>query len=330
MSNQAHREPFAITNKRILIIKHGALGDIVLATGPFKGIREAHANDRVTLLTSTPYVDFLRPSGWFDEIMVDDRTPALRITTWLQMIRALRAKLFHRVYDLQHSNRTSLLFRALSWSRDIEWSGIATGCSHPHVNPHRDNMHTIERQAEQLAAAGIAKIPPTDLEWVTADTERFDLPGRYALVVPGGAPHRPAKRWPSACYSKLVAALAADGYTPVLIGGTAEAATLHDVAAAIPQTKNLCGRTNLADIVALARSAVVSVGNDTGPMHLAAAAGCPSVVLFSSDSDPALTAPQGPHVEALRTLSLANLGVDKVVATMRRVQATTEQPSSEL
>ncbi len=322
-------EASAIPNKEILIIKHGALGDIVLATGPFKGIREAHANDRVTLLTSTPYDDFLRPSGWFDEIMVDDRPPALRIATWLQMIRALRASHFHRVYDLQHSARTSLLFHALSWSRDIEWSGIATGCSHPHVNPHRNDIHTIERQAEQLAASGIKKIPTTDLAWVTADTEHFELPAHYALVVAGGAPHRPAKRWPSACYSELVTALAADGYTPVLIGDTAEAGTLHDIASAIPQTKNLCGRTNLADIVALARSAVVTVGNDTGPTHLAAAAGCPTVVLFSSESNPALTAPRGPHVEVLCTPTLANLRVDAVVATMQRtlrVQAPTEQP----
>ena len=46
----------------------------------------------------------------------------------------------------------------------VEWSGIAPGCSHPHGNPRRDSLHTIERQAEQLAAAGIGVLQrPADV-----------------------------------------------------------------------------------------------------------------------------------------------------------------------
>ena len=311
----------AIAGKRILVIKHGALGDIVLATGPFRAIREAHARDHLTLLTSTPYVGFLCRADWFDEIMIDDRTPAWHFATWFNLIRRLRERRFHRVYDLQRSNRTNLLYRALSWSREIEWSGIASGCSHPHSNPRCDAMHTIERQAEQLAAAGIASTPPTDLSWVRADVGRLEVHAPYALVIPGGAPHRPAKRWPTAKYAELANLLAAEGTTPILIGSAAEAAVLRDIASQVPQARNLCGRTDLFDIVALARDAAVAIGNDTGPMHVAAAVDCPAVVLFSSESDPALTAPRGACVELLRMTSLADLAVDKVVAASRRILA---------
>jgi ADP-heptose:LPS heptosyltransferase len=55
----------------------------------------------------------------------------------------------------------------------------------------------------------------------------------------------------------------------------------------------------------------VAVGNDTGPMHLIAAAGAPSISLFSADSDPALCAPRG-RVTVLSEASLADLPVERV------------------
>jgi ADP-heptose:LPS heptosyltransferase len=64
---------------------------------------------------------------------------------------------------------------------------------------------------------------------------------------------------------------------------------------------------------------VLAVGNDTGPVHLAAAVGCPSIVLFSADSDPALTAPRagtGGRVVVLREERLADLKVERVVAAL--------------
>ncbi len=85
-----------------------------------------------------------------------------------------------------------------------EWSGIARGASHPHANPARDFMHTLDRQADQLRCAGIAyAVPALDLRWAASDLARFDLPDPFLLLVPGGAPHRPEKRWLAARYAEL-------------------------------------------------------------------------------------------------------------------------------
>ena len=72
----------------------------------------------------------------------------------------------------------------------------------------------------------------------------------------------------------------------------------------------------------LARAAAVAIGNDTGPMHLIATAGCPSIVLFSGDSDPALCAPRGPLVDVLRRPDLATLDVDTVLHAMAAARPT--------
>ena len=60
-----------------------------------------------------------------------------------------------------------------------------------------------------------------------------------------------------------------------------------------------------------------AVGNDTGPIHMTAAAGCPTVVLFSAASDPALTAPRGTEIEILQRDNLADLSVESVAAALR-------------
>ncbi len=151
-----------------------------------------------------------------------------------------------------------------------------------------------------------------DLRWCTGDIARFGLPDRIALLVPGSSAHRPAKRWPAARYGALAGALAGAGIAPVVLGTAAEAPLAAEIALAAPAAINLIGRTGFGDLASLARVAHVAVGNDTGPMHLIAAAGCPSVVLFSADSDPALCAPRGPHVIVLRRPSLDTLELGPV------------------
>ena len=79
------------------------------------------------------------------------------------------------------------------------------------------------------------------------------------------------------------------------------------------------GATNLERIVALARRAAFAVGNDTGPMHVAATAGCPSVVLFSSASDPRLSRPHGRRVTVLQREDLADLEAGEVAEAVRRL-----------
>jgi ADP-heptose:LPS heptosyltransferase len=178
-------------------------------------------------------------------------------------------------------------------------------------------MHSLERHVDQLEAAGIAAVPEIDLSWASADTSRFGLAGRFALLVPGGSAHRPEKRWPAARYAELAGQLVGDGIRPVLIGAAAETSELADIAADCPDALNLCGGTSFVEIIELARGAAVAVGNDTGPMHLIAAADCPCVVLYSHASDPTRTAPRGASVAILQSPSLDTLGVETVIAEMR-------------
>lgn len=295
----------------ILIIRLSALGDIIQSFAPFAAIRAHHPDARITLLTTAPYAAMLARAPWFDRVLVDTRPRFWNLPGVWRLARMLRG--FDFVYDLQTSDRSARYFRLAGRPG---WSGIAGGCSHPHANPRRDFMHTRERQREQLAMAGVTDFPTPDLAWLIASAQAPDVPCPYVLLVPGAAPSRPRKRWPAANYAALATRIAERGFAPVILGGPAERDIAATIRAACPIATDLTGRTSLPDIAALAAGAACAVGNDTGPMHLAAATGCPCVVLFSADSDPDLTAPRGPNGEwpvVLRAPDLADLPVEYVV-----------------
>jgi ADP-heptose:LPS heptosyltransferase len=303
----------AMPSSRILVIKLGALGDFVQALGPMAAIRRHHRDAHVTLLTTRPFHDFAQVSGLFDEVWDFGRPGGADVAGWLMLRRRLRGAGLARVYDLQTSDRSSFYIRLFWPGPRPEWSGIARGCSHPHANPRRDLMHTVDRQAEQLAMAGITDVPAADLSWIKTGIGHFRLPARFALLAPGGARPRPGKRWPAAHYGELARALAGRGITPVLLGAADEAAIMAAIKGACPGAVDLAGQTNLFDLAALARLAQFAVGNDTGPMHLIAGAGCRSVVLYSDDSDPALCGQRGPAVTILRRQPLAALSAAEVL-----------------
>ncbi|GHU04806.1 glycosyl transferase [Alphaproteobacteria bacterium] len=297
-----------MNRKHILVIKLSALGDFVQATGPFKAIRTFHKDAFITLLTTKPYAELANASGYFDRIWIDDRPRIWDVPRVLRLRRLLRSTSFDRVYDLQTSDRTGFYFQAMG--RPV-WSGVATGCALPHDNPDRNKMHTVERQAEQLRMAGIPDTPPPDVSWLKSDLSRFDLPEKYVILIPGGAPHRPIKRWPAPHFAEIARRARALGVSSVLVGTKADVEPIQEIVKRAPFVRSLVDQTDFADIAELGRGGAGAVSNDTGPAHLIVAAGCPTVVLFSRDSNPDRCAPRG-RTAILKKDDLGELSPDEV------------------
>lgn len=304
----------------VLVIKHSALGDILLASGCFQAIRAHHPHDQIVLLTTKPFVELARHSGFFDMVVVDRRPKAWQLGLWRQLLCLLRGFRFQRVYDLQRKQRTRLLYRMMRWGRsDLEWSGVVPGCSHYQPDPRENDRHIVDKLTEQLRIAGIDHVPEPDLGWLGGGSLAPSLPRPFVLLVPGAAPSRPEKMAPAALYTSVARQLTAQGIIPVLIGRSAEAATMATIAAACPRTVNLCDRTTFDDIADLARLALGAVGNDTGPMHLIGLAGCPTVTLFSQASDPKRIGPRGPVATVLQRDDLAQLPAVEVMAALNDI-----------
>ena len=107
--------------------------------------------------------------------------------------------------------------------------------------------------------------------------------------------------------------------SPVVLGAAGDAPLAAAILRACPEARDLTGRTSLLELGGLASRAALAVGNDTGPMHLAAAMGCRCLVLFSRHSDPVLTAPVGRREGQVQVLRVPDLSVLEVADVAARL-----------
>ena len=186
---------------RILVIKLGALGDVVLAFGPFAAIRARHPDAAITLLTTAPFAGFLAAAPWFDAVAVDTRPRPWNGPGLLRAAPgAARLRLHLRLADVA---AVRLVLPAWPGGRRGPASRRAARTRTP--TRRGTAMHTVERQREQLAMAGVTAFPEPETDWLRAHAPA--LPQRYAVLIPGAAPHRPAKRWPAERFAQLATQL---------------------------------------------------------------------------------------------------------------------------
>ena len=300
--------------EKILVIKLSALGDFILAMGAMEAIRKHHPEAHITLLTTRPFVDMAQRSRYFDAIEVDTRPAFYDLPAWLKLARFFNRGKFTRVYDLQLNDRTKFCYRL--FLKKPEWSGVVKGAKLFYANPQWRQMHAFARHKTMLAELSITvKIP--DLSWMTVDVSLLGLKKPYVLLVPGSAPTWPEKRWPAIKYGALGLKLMRMGYDVAVLGTAAEQEVIDRVVKSCPGIHDLCGKTSFYDIATLARGAAGAFGNDTGPTHLIAMSGCPTMALFSRASHPELSAPVGDAVTVIQSDTLDDVSVDDVMKNFK-------------
>lgn len=308
--------------KRVLVIQAGSIGEFVLSLAAMKKIRQSHPHAKITLLTIPQFEALARASPYFNGIETTARPGSPG--EWLALRGEIKRARYDRVYDLESSRSSRFLFQLLR-PFPPAWSGATPGAKLRHRNPALARMHTLERHAEQLQVAGVwpdapttpGDAPPPDLSWILRRAAEprpvagAAAPRPFVLLVPGGGENKPEKRWPIERYAELASQLKARGYDIVIIGGPQESAMARTIQKVVGQARDLTGRTDFAQIAVLGARAALAVGNNTGPMHLIAAAGAPTIALFDGAPDTLNNAPRG-HVAVVQSPTLAALPVQTV------------------
>ena len=181
--------------KKILIIKHGALGDVILSMYPVFAIWKHFKGYEISVLTESKYKELFQCLPFIKNIKIDNRPKFFYFMKYIEIFKWFYKSDFEWVFDLQTSRRTNLYFSIFSSFKDFNWNGIAKNCSHPHLNSNRKKLHTIERQKDQLTVAGISKSSNPDWSYFKSKTNKFTIKKPYAILVPGGSRHRKNKRW---------------------------------------------------------------------------------------------------------------------------------------
>ena len=300
--------------RRILVIKHGAFGDVIQAEGALRDIRENHPDAFIAVLTMKPYRAILARCPHVDEVIVDERAPRWRIDRMRALRTKIRARGFDMIYDLQNSKRTAFYYRWML--KGCRWSGTAAGCSHPHRAKDPKKIRTLDRLAGQLEDAGltIRHTRTPDVSWLADDVSgllaKANVRAPYIVLVPGCSARHPQKRWPY--YAELAERLIAAGETIVTAPGPDEVELARGIPGACIE------KTNWAELAGILKDARFVVGNDTGPSHLAAHMGVPGLALFGTHMPAERTGILTEKFGAIEVEDLAELSVTRVFDEVTR------------
>ena len=268
----------------ILVVRLGALGDVVHAVPAVAALRRAFPDATIDWIVESSH------RAIPDLVTVLDRVIALEgrsLAAWRTAVSDLRRTHYDVAIDFQGLLKSAVLARASGARRVIGFSiwHLREKTARPFYSSTADaeGGHVVRKNLRLLGTLGIdaeaIEFPLRAVHSPSFEILRQMVQGPYALINPGGG--WPNKRWPAERFGEVAAFLADErGLTPVVLWGPGEDALAQAVIDASSGRAVLAPPTGLADLVVLAREAALLVSGDTGPLHIATAVGTPTVSIF--------------------------------------------------
>lgn len=301
------------TVRKILVTKYLGMGSILLATPTMRALKEAYPGSRLVFLT------FERNAAFARQIPLIDEVCSLRTGSFLALARdllkllpELRRQRFDLVLDLEFFARFSTIVSFLSGGRmrigyylPKLWRGdLLTHLIH--FNPYR---HVTEVFASQLAPLGLTATDFSLTAPTVSDAARARVTallascgvaqGEKLIIVNANASDLSRERcWPIEHFVSLITSAAElPGRRLILIGSRDESAYVERLYSALPghareRVLNMAGKLTIDELIALLKVADLCISNDSGPLHIAAALGIPTVSFFGPET-PSLYGPSG-------------------------------------
>ncbi len=284
----------------LLLIKLRYLGDVLLASSILSPLRQVFPSASITMLVNPGTGEVVRHNPNLNEVL---QVPRSNLVNQIQFHKKIRARHFDSVIDLTDGDRSAFLSLwsgasvRIGLNHEYRWRGKCyTHC----LEGMYGTMHMVDYHAKALELLGVHQ-PGSDPELFISDEDELAasiLLGGLGLSNSKWIMLHPAARywfkaWPPERFAAVGDALIEKGYKVVLVGSQQEA-ELEDLV--LRKAKHhfisLIGKTELLVLGALMKKCSLFIGNDGGPMHMAAASGCPVVALFGP-TDPAVWGPRG-------------------------------------
>ena len=295
----------------ILIIKLGSLGDVVQISGALRDIREHHKNEKITILTTSKYINLFKNCPYVDNCLEDERLPRYNIFYLLRLRKIINSLNFNKVYDLQNSNRTNFyrkfLFNVKNWSSSRD------------IPENKYNNSVLQRFDEQLRKSNIKTLYTLkpDFSWAAEKANNYNLntDKKYILFFPFCSRDLIHKRWPY--FSELINLIKQNHpeYSLVVAPGPGEIEEAKSLDIKIAINNNL--PLNFFELASLIKKSHLVIANDTGPAHMAAHLGARGFTLFGPHTTPEKVSIEREKFIALQTMNLKSLFADRVYALIK-------------
>jgi len=281
------------TYRSILIIKPGAIGDLLHITPVIRELKRQYPDALITMLVNSAVTaQLFSHNPHVAETIIFDRKGEHRS--------------YFALFDLWRRLRTARFDLALNFQRSNLKTWFLTTAAFPcrllvyHKNRKR-LMHAVENHGATLAPLGFV-LHDNYLELFTGENDelfvdelftRYSLAGRTVVAINPGASNR-IKCWPPRRFSELADRLRVElGVRVVIVGGGDERDLAEEIIADMATVPvDLLGATTLTQLGSLLRRCAVLVSGDTGPLHLATSVGTRVIALFGA-IEPRRTGPVG-------------------------------------
>ena len=292
---------------RILLIKPGALGDLLQMTPVVRALAGKFPRSEISIVVgNAPSVDLFRHNPHIhDAIVFDRRGEHGSWASFFKLWNHIRRGRYDLVVHFQRSNLKSWFLAVASLPCRIL----------VYHKARERTVHAVINHLETLAPLGIS---PTDVDprlefYPGPEGERFAAellgracqPDRHVVALNPGASH-PVNRWNSDSFAVLARRLVQEFQAEViLIGGGVEVDLSRKIVEQCGvKVLDLTGKTDVLGLGGVLQACSLLVSGDTGPMHMATAVGTPVVALFGA-ADPARTGPVGPGHRVIQAHGVA-------------------------
>jgi lipopolysaccharide heptosyltransferase I len=282
--------------RRIALIKPSALGDVVHALPVLSALRQHSPAARITWVVNKSYEPLLAGHPDLTDTLAFDRAALKRgvrraVAYSLAFAAGLRRRRFDLVIDLQGLLRTGLMCLATGAGRVVGFATAREGSRYAYTDrirgAGRGQAHAVDRYWKVVEALGAGHLPkrfhvplqPAAVRW--ANEQLAGCPRPWVAFAVGS--RWVTKRWPTAHFAELARRMHSDfGGTCVFVGTPDEAALSREMIDQLRgPARDFTGTTTLPQLAAVLAACDTMVGNDTGPLHLAAALGRPCVAPYT-------------------------------------------------
>ena len=303
----------------ILIIKHGSLGDLIQANGAMKDIKQSFPNDKVFLLTTPPYANFMSYCPYINGVVIDKRLPRWNILYLLKLKKTIERFSFTKVFDLQNSSRTK--FYRKIFFKNANWSSSETSLEKDQKKKDFDKEPVLKRMKIQLEKSGISTnyTENPDLTWAIKNVQSLMnqyIEGNYIALFPFCSSKHKDKVWPY--FNKLIREIKniyGSKYNIVVAPGPNEITMAKKLDANVILNKET--PLNLMELVGFIKGASYIISNDTGPAHISAHLNKKGLVLFGSHKSPEKVSLGSENFKSIEVKKLKDLEVSTVLENIK-------------
>ncbi len=249
---------------KILIIKHGSLGDIAFALNAINSIKKKYSKSEIHLLTENKFKNFFLKSNYFNKIINDNRK---NILINLFVIFRIIYNRYDLIIDLQNSQRTNTYNFFFKLFSKAKINGSRSNAHLEYFNRINKNISATEGIFNQLNLINVSEVED-NFDWLNTNINEDSQ--NIVLLIPGVSKSGLKKQWSPFNYGKLAEYLNKKNYSVIIVGTKYDTKTEQTIKKICPKVISKIDLSPPEYIYSLAKKSRLIVTNDTGPGHIAA------------------------------------------------------------